>query len=256
MYTNYGYWRASNLSDDFIVCPNTEACLGGNVNDTLGKCATGYQGILCGDCQENFSSTAPFKCAGCPDYAVNIVRIMFILILAVGIVMFLVRSTLTSADKVQPVYSVYLKIIANHFQIISTISNIDFSWPSDIEKLQSASSSMSGISDQIFSFDCFLTGASLTSSEGLRPYYVKLIFFALLPILLGIASVLFWFLYSWIRGSMFQMKDSFISTLVVLLFLVHPNIAKFMFSFFNCMQVDGVFRLRQDIQVICYQGQH
>jgi hypothetical protein len=48
---------------------------------------------------------------------------------AVGYVAYLVKSTMQSANKVKPLYTVYLKIMTNHFQIIGAISNIDFSWP-------------------------------------------------------------------------------------------------------------------------------
>jgi hypothetical protein len=34
-----------------------------------------------------------------------------------------------SADKQKPVHSVYLKIMANHFQVIGIIANIEFNWP-------------------------------------------------------------------------------------------------------------------------------
>ena len=29
-----------------------------------------------------------------------------------------------------------------------------------------------------------------------------------------------------------------------------------MFSSFNCMEVDGTYRLRTDIEIVCYEGSH
>lgn len=81
----------------------------------MGKCSQGYTGIICGDCDSNFSKTKQFTCAGCPERIKNIVQISFIVLAAAAYVVFLVRSTLNSADKPKPVYSVYLKIITNHF---------------------------------------------------------------------------------------------------------------------------------------------
>jgi hypothetical protein len=46
------------------------------------------------------------------------------------------------------------------------------------------------------------------------------------------------------------------SSLIVVLFLVHPNIAQSMFLAFNCIEVDGVFRMKENIKNICYQGEH
>ena len=65
----------------------------------------------------------------------------------VGVIVFFVRSTLLSADKQKPVYSVYLKIMANHLQMIGTISNINFDWPSEIQTIQDSQSKVSGVSD-------------------------------------------------------------------------------------------------------------
>jgi hypothetical protein len=45
-----GYWRSSNVSENFIPCPNSPMCLGGNITQPVGVCQTGYRGILCGEC--------------------------------------------------------------------------------------------------------------------------------------------------------------------------------------------------------------
>ena len=65
----------------------------------------------------------------------------------IAVVVFFVRSTLLSADKQKPVYSVYLKIMANHFQMIGTISNINFNWPNEIQTIQDSQAKVSGVSD-------------------------------------------------------------------------------------------------------------
>jgi hypothetical protein len=43
-----GYWRSSIYSENFIKCPNSNTCIGGDEENPLGKCETGYTGILCG----------------------------------------------------------------------------------------------------------------------------------------------------------------------------------------------------------------
>lgn len=52
------------------------------------------------------------------------------------------------------------------------------------------------------------------------------------------------------------MKTKAISTLVILLFLVHPNIVKQVFQAFYCLDIDGEERLKYDLEVLCYQGTH
>lgn len=42
----------------------------------------------------------------------------------------------------------------------------------------------------------------------------------------------------------------------MVLFLVHPDIAKAMFLTFNCLEVDGVFRMKENVSSVCYKEQH
>jgi len=102
--------------------------------------------------------------------------------------------------------------------------------------------------------------AGTTNSNNV--YFLKLVFFAFLPVLLAAGDILFWIIYLRIKhrhkkeGRYDSIKNDFIVTLVILLFLVHPNITKAMFSSFNCMSVEGVYYLREDIDYVCYEGSH
>lgn len=93
-------------------------------------------------------------------------------------------------------------------------------------------------------------------------YYQKLTMYGLLPIVLAVCDIVFWFaLMAFrnrkVRGYKFEgLKSNFTSALVVLLFLVHPNISKAMFLSFNCTEIDGVYRLKENIKSICYQDEH
>lgn len=91
-----------------------DACLGGDQNNSMGKCVDGYKGIICGDCGNDYYKSKQFTCTVCPERIKNIIQISFILVFAVCYVIFLVRSTLNTADKEKPLYSVYMKIMTNH----------------------------------------------------------------------------------------------------------------------------------------------
>ena len=82
--------------------------------------------------------------------------------------------------------------------------------------------------------------------------------YAVLPILLVLIAVVFW--YSWFRCKKTitkpEMIDKAISTIVVLLFMFHPDISEMMFNSFNCMKVDDDYRLVDDIVNVCYKGEH
>ena len=129
-----GHWRSSNVSEISIECPNFEVCHAGTSEEPMGRCEVGYQGIVCGDCAPYYSKSKQFVCNGCPDQTRNIIQTIFLMIGVIIVVIFLVRSSLNSAHLQKPVYSVYLKILMNHIQILGAISNIDFSWPKIIKE--------------------------------------------------------------------------------------------------------------------------
>lgn len=95
------------------------------------------------------------------------------------------------------------------------------------------------------------------SGEGVPLYFYKLLIFGFLPGILALVDFIVWFSISTARGRDYsELRSKFTSTLVVLLFLVHPNIAKTMFLAFNCIDVDGQYRLKENISTVCYEGQH
>ncbi len=44
--------------------------------------------------------------------------------------------------------------------------------------------------------------------------------------------------------------------MIVILFIVHPDIAAIMFSSFNCIKVDNKYRMAENISSVCYEGDH
>jgi len=49
-----GYSRTNLSSDMIIECPTEEACLEGDEENLLGSCNIGYDGFLCGSCEEGY----------------------------------------------------------------------------------------------------------------------------------------------------------------------------------------------------------
>lgn len=51
-------------------------------------------------------------------------------------------------------------------------------------------------------------------------------------------------------------KVKVISSTLVLFYLMHPSIARVYFMPFNCINVNNESRLRQDLSLLCFTGQH
>jgi len=67
------------------------------VYDPRGSCAEGYEGTLCAACKPGYSRTGESKCDLCPDPTSNIIRLVFIFLAVIGVVIFMIRSTLAGA---------------------------------------------------------------------------------------------------------------------------------------------------------------
>ena len=62
---------------------------------------------------------------------------------------------------------------------------------------------------------------------------------ALLPLMLALGSVSVWFAIKRCIKGPIDVKARAMSTLVIVLFLVHPSIVQLMFFNFKCMDIDG-----------------
>ncbi|CDW83118.1 UNKNOWN [Stylonychia lemnae] len=267
-----GFWRNSNVSYSFIKCLNPDACLGmiPPENNPQGSCLEGYKGILCADCQVGYSYTdSRFKCAKCPDFTYNLLRLIAILIVAVFIAVFLIRSTLHGAANLKNKTSVFQKILLNHIQLIVLTSSFDFDWPQLVLSYFQANKVVGDAAYQVFSIDCLLSSYDYYNSRekqnlevswntfmNIKIFYFKLSMLSLLPLLIVIICSLVWRLIYLNEKRSEIVFSKIVSSIVILLFLVHPNIVKYVFDVFNCVDIDGESRLKNDLALICYSNKH
>lgn len=251
-----GYWRRTNTSSNFIRCPNPSACLGWVAPEwnQLGQCVAGQHGILCAECDSGYSLTGLAQCGLCPELTSNIVKLTGVVVLVVILFVLMVRSTLAGAAAKKSNTSVFMKILMNHFQLILLVSSFNFQWPEQLETFFAATSPVSQASTQVISIDCFMAAkASFASGSDsyFQTYYLKLLIFALLPVLLGFISYTVWGLQACIKKIKFNPGKA-IATLVISLFTVHPNIVQAMFDDFNCDDVDGTSVVYKDMTIRCW----
>ncbi len=97
---------------------------------------------------------------------------------------------------------------------------------------------------------------SATSGFGIRIFFQKLIMMAILPLIIAGFSYLFWIIYKNCKKDKPNIIGKLMSTLVIGLFLVHPNIVQMMFFNFKCKDVDDDKRVQDDLQIICWSREH
>ena len=125
-------------------------------------------------------------------------------------------------------------------------------WPNPAEEYLKGQESTGSWPAQLLSPDCLLEAES-----GIKLYYTKLLGFAFLPILLLLGVALFWGIYALIKKQMLYLKYHFVGTLVVVIFLFHPTILKFMLSAFSCIELEpGEYWLNDDTDIRCWDSEH
>ncbi|CAG9326024.1 unnamed protein product [Blepharisma stoltei] len=260
-YGNYtmvplpGYWRSSNMSSTFWACPKKSACEGSSKEhfSLTGRCEEGYHGNMCQACYSGYSRTNPNTCGKCPDPVSNAFRVIGIVIAAIIVGAIMVRTSRNSAYKPKSIESVYIKIFVNYLQLVILITTFNLEWPDTVLQLFSVQSSAGSVSDEVFSFDCFLD-----TGEGMEQvYFNKLIIMSVIPIAIGCGSLLFWVCMMLHRGNFLTFTNDLVSTIVILLFLIHPNLVKVMFSSFSCREIDvGEFWLVDNLEIRCWDDNH
>lgn len=255
IYPIAGYWKPLANSTNVYACPLAAACLGSlNSTDYTGTCADGYTGNECLGCQTGYSRSGTKKCGKCPSVAVNVAIIIGLGIGVVVVCFILVRSTIKSAYTPTALHSIYIKIFTNYLQLVMLTTEFDLEWPSYVTSLFDAQTTVATASDQIYSLDCYFTNEG-ESYETI--YYLKLLVTALLPILIWIAGLVVWIIICLLKDTWKYIQRELVTTMIVLFFLVYPNIVKTMFAVFSCTEIVGKgWWVSDNLTVKCWTESH
>ena len=232
-----GHWRSSNVSTLVYSCPVPEACLGNSTaEDYIGTCSEGYYGIMCSSCSPGYTKSSTGYCSLCPSQALNIVILLFIIVVVLFFCIILIKTTIKSAFSHKELYSIYIKIFTNYLQLMFLTANFNFNWPSYVLQLFSVQQQAVKGTDTIFSVDCYLSSKQHGSSED--SYYYKFILIALLPVMIAIVSFIGWLGVCFTKEVYTYLKRELFLTIVILFFLVYPNISIMSFTHFACTDID------------------
>ncbi|CDW84065.1 UNKNOWN [Stylonychia lemnae] len=86
--------------------------------------------------------------------------------------------------------------------------------------------------------------------------------FRLLTILAAVTLLIVLMIRSTLNGAMdtnnvtIEIRGKIMSSLVILLFLAHPSLVTNSFYNFNCKEIDGEFRVLDDLEIVCWSSVH
>ena len=257
MVPREGYWRSDLLSAKFWKCPYEPACLGSPEPpqglSLLGKCADGYFGNLCNGCRSGYTRQGSTECGKCPPVYQNAIRVTGIGIGVFVVLIIVIRTVINSAKKLRSYFSIFIKILLNYIQLVMLTASFQLQWPRYAEELFKVQQSAGSITEQIFSVDCFLDSSEDDSQA--KTVRSKLIMMSVLPMILLAGSVLFWMPFALILRKPAYLKNELATTMVILFFLIHPSMIKFMFDYFNCKELDaGQLWMNSYLNIPCWDS--
>ena len=255
-------------SDAIEICPFSAACLGASNPAMLGKfkgdparldhnesCNKAYQGFLCGACAPGFSHTAgdlSGKCDTCPEPGTNSAVAATGMVFAVLAIFIYIRMTLSDAgskDTADGIKSIGLSFV----QIISLLATFPVPWARMFTTLFQIGGAVTVLGQHFINLKCMFPFYSEA-----EVFYSSRIAWAVLPPLLSGACVLTWTMIHtcarWDMGRAF--RDKLRTSVAALLYLIWAGLCSEVFSLFACRNLCGEYRLRADVEELCFEGRH
>jgi hypothetical protein len=256
-----GYFRASHESSSIIECPRKGSCKGEYSEDSEFpvKCAHGYEGLLWAECQnsssQKYERSSSFGWSKCPNLTLNIIRlvgIMLIILIFLTILIVMSVKKKTESNK-----STLMRILTNYLQVISSALAFGSNFPDVIHKIFIPADKIGSTSETFVSFDWFLQDSELkafTPSHKMFQLFLTLFLPIAMILLYSILSLIMYFIA---RKWFPDIKRSIVVSSVVILFLLHPTLARTGFSIFQWIEVDsGDYRVKVDFDIKWYSKKH
>lgn len=131
VFPSPGYWRHKQVKEVFRKCPNEKiSCIGHN-EDGFTKCAKGYKGDYCDECDDHYGNLGLHICSKCPNKAANGFALVIIIIVILIVAILMIKTTVSTALDSSQLYSICLKIGVNYFHIIYLRFQYKFRWPEE-----------------------------------------------------------------------------------------------------------------------------
>jgi hypothetical protein len=128
--------------------------------------------------------------------------------------------------------------------------SFNLEWPVEMLMFFSYSGAAANASENIVSFDCLAEDKS---------YSMKIISTALSPLVVSFLAFIVWLIIGLFKRNLRQvLVNELITSIIVLLFLIHPTVTTVMFSVFACSEIEGTGKqwLMSDRNIECWDDEH
>lgn len=237
-----GYWRSTKSSSKIFKCVNPDSC------QESGICSKGYTGNLCAVCDDGYITSSSNTCKKCPSRSSNILILCFLMTLAAAIICFVIYRTYEDAYEPKLYHSVLIKILMNYFQLMTLTNLLKMRWPQPFYYFISIQEQIGSSTGKLFSIDCLIKDTS-----SIDPYFANQLFSTLAPFLMGFIISIVWAVIGLIINNYQRVKKPYITSLVVVFFVLHPGVSNNALSIFSCYQIEsGEYWNTNSFDIQCY----
>ena len=250
-----GYWRPDPTFETFFQCPNMDSCLGSpdmRHPSLIGECIGGYTGNLCSVCESGYSRQGRNLCNKCPNLTSNLVLSSLIGIGGILLLIIAGAISIRGATRPRSEFAIYLKIFTNYVQMVVVAAALNVNWLGFVALFLNGQQTVGSVTDQLFSFECL--GQEMFSMDGM--FYKKIIGYVLLPVFLLCFAICLWICIK-ICTKMRAVPHKVVTSMVIIIFVLHPSLTKVTFSIFSCSELlPGEFWLIADMSIRCWDIHH
>ena len=229
------YWRSNKFSLDIQICdPYVGNCLGGDNS----SCDENFQGILCSSCSKpNFSKDSWGNCNKCSNDSFYMFKTLGYDILLI-FVLFMICSVFVS-QKTKDVHRFLLKLLMKYSHFLT--ANFSLHLNVSFEPLKNFLLLFHNPTSLNFwiSFFCF----PFNDNKFLESFFVMI-------------TVYLFFLFVFVLVRLFYNMKMALRAIFVLFYFVSPMVFSYLLSSIYCIEIDGVFLVKQDLSVICWGKTH
>lgn len=257
------YYRVSEHSNQFNECQRTESCLKGDEQNPIGICAEGYQGIMCGKCEDGWKSLELMECEKCPSWKKTQILFIVRLFNIFALIFILTRNNFINVRNEQPIIQTMLRVIISHVGFLQIITNVQYRYPKAIKDCLKFQAYILTFFTQLISFECYSMGKESEHDDSKPHLWTNLRLATAMPFITTGVFFVIYFIQEKLRKksdrervSKTEVMDKTICALVCSMWVFYPEVCSLVLKSVVCMKVEDEQRLFADLGIVCWEQSH
>ena len=246
VYLDVDYWRPNNMTDDIYPCLVRDACMGGMNSD----CAEGYTSTLCGGCEDGYYKYGMWECRRCGGEIHQIGRGFIITALVLSAVSVPSQLFLRKEGLMYKL-ALLTRVFSNYAHTFLFVVLLHVRWPFTTLVHHEIWRAIGSLGQLLVYSGCQYTDL------GINDYFFQVIAAAFYPLLLIVASVVFWCAAEIkLKYGLKQLFTVILACGLVAIYNFLPALGLMVISMYQCTEIAEHIWLVADTSQECWTGSH